>query len=290
VRIRRQPQFRILLATLAGLAILGPGIALAQGAGAASGGRIHQGSPVAGTDVAYDFNSLTGSNTYPDYTSLAGQDSWQTEAFAIGVPMGVTSSLGFDGTPDLIYDHSCPACGADAWRLIGGTFFQPRAGLNPAVLQGDFGLGYWGNQLAVAKDANQNPRNLTNAIGPQLNIDPVPGVQVIPAEGSGLPTTSVPLSTIDMTTPANEHQVWIRLRLVMNLTANHGQGSGSVFYENLWNPGPFQPVAGLQNVNLGLNWGAANARNPAQWNAVWLHMEGRTNELDNVHVSNVLLP
>jgi hypothetical protein len=292
VRIRRRRfELKVLLTTFAVLAILGPGIALAQGAGAASRSRSHQGSPAAGTDATYDFNSLTGSNTSPDYTSVVGQDGWQTEAFAIGVPIGVTSSLGFDGTPDLIYDNSGPSYGADAWRLSGGSFQMPMFWLNVAVLQGDFGLGYWGNQLAVSHDANpsQNPRNVTNAIGPQLNIDPVPGVQLIPAEGSGKPTAGVPLSTINTTGPPGA-EVWIRLRLVINLTANNGQGSGSVSYENLWHPGPFQPVAGLQNVNLGLNRSVTDARNPALWNSVWLHMEGRTNELDNIRVANFASP
>jgi len=48
------------------------------------------------------------------------------------------------------------------------------------------------------------------------------------------------------------------------------------------------PVPGLQGVPLGLNANGSDATNPALWNAVWLHFEGATYELDNIEVGSGL--
>jgi hypothetical protein len=52
--------------------------------------------------ATYDFNALSGSDT-PDFTNVDGQDNWTSQGFVIGVPIGVTSTAGFDGTKALRY-------------------------------------------------------------------------------------------------------------------------------------------------------------------------------------------
>ena len=73
----------------------------------------------------------------------------------------------------------------------------------------------------------------------------------------------------------------------MDLNANGKQGSGTVWYQNLTlrDPG-LRPVPGLQNINLALDRHATDASNPKKWDEMWLHMEGATNQLDNIVIDD----
>lgn len=68
----------------------------------------------------------------------------------------------------------------------------------------------------------------------------------------------------------NADSDWYRLQLRMDLTANGGAGSGSLYYMNLTRgDSQFQPVPELQNVDLGLDT-LHPAAGPESWNAMWL--------------------
>jgi hypothetical protein len=71
----------------------------------------------------------------------------------------------------------------------------------------------------------------------------------------------------------NEDDHWYRMQLRMDLTANGGSGSGSLYYMNLTNGDTtFQPVSELQNVDLLLGAMAPEA-GPASWNAMRIVMQ-----------------
>lgn len=70
----------------------------------------------------------------------------------------------------------------------------------------------------------------------------------------------------------NEDSDWYRLQLRMDLTANGGSGSGSLYYMNLTRGDTrFQPVVELQDLDLGLDAMDPDA-GPETWNAMWLTM------------------
>ena len=76
--------------------------------------------------VTYDFNSLSGSNL-AHYTTVNGQDNWTSNGFIFGTPIpswhvGVTNSLGFDGSQSLQFVRVGPGFGADASRLNDKSF------------------------------------------------------------------------------------------------------------------------------------------------------------------------
>jgi hypothetical protein len=79
---------------------------------------------------------------------------------------------------------------------------------------------------------------------------------------------------------------WVRIRVGMDLRAQGGAGLGAVEVQNLTTGTPMTPAPGLQAVPLGLNPNAADATNPSNWSAVWLHFEGATYGLDNFIVYN----
>jgi len=242
--------------------------------------------------VSYDFNALSGSDTSP-YANPNGQDNWTSEGFIFSSPIsswfvGVSQTLGFDGTQALRFDRIGPGYGADASRINDGAFAIPTfAGLvTEAFFQADFGVGHWGNLFALGYDANTDSKirkTTPNEIGPRLIIGSQSdvGVQVMDATGT---ITKVPLSNVSA---FGGH--WVRLRLVMDFTANGGQGSGDVYFQNLTNGDTsLQPVTGLQDINLGLTPGSGDASDPANWNGMWGHMEGATNELDNILVETTM--
>ncbi len=260
------------------LALLG---ALAIGAGSADA-------------AVYDFNSLNGSDNDP-FSNPNGQDNWKSTGFIFNslIPswyVGVTQSLGFDGTQALRFQRVGAGYGADASRLNDPAFSFPTfsGSETQAFFQVDFGVGYWGADFALAYDANNDGVILKTGpgeIGPRLRIGSLldVGVQVISASAG---STFVPISAVN-----GEGGHWIRLLLVMDFTANGGQGSSDVYYQNLTlGDLTLQPVAGLQDVNLGLNPLTADARNPTLWNAMWTHMEGATYQLDNISIGGLQVP
>jgi hypothetical protein len=70
----------------------------------------------------------------------------------------------------------------------------------------------------------------------------------------------------------NGESDWYRLQLRMDLTANGGSGSGSLYYMNLTRGDTrFQPVSELQNLDLALDNLHPDA-GPQSWNTMWLAM------------------
>lgn len=238
-------------------------------------------------DFSYNFNSLTGNDTYidtwsPNYGDLNGQDGWTSQGFPPGLIMGVTATLGFDGTPCLKFDNVGAGWGADASHLRTPSFAIPvLSGSETAiVLQGDFMVGAWGNYLRTAYDANTDGvirQTDPTEIGPGLTIGTVPGVLVYSAAGT---PSSVTLASLGI-----NGGDWVRLRLVID-TAGGGQGVGRVYYQNLTQGDTaFQPVAALQNINMELDWASAGVTNPTLWDSVYLHMEGAGNGFDNLSLA-----
>jgi len=231
----------------------------------------------------YDFNNLNGSDLYP-YTLLHGQDNWTEQTFAAAQRCGVTATLSHDGTKALRFQEVGPGYGCDASRINDSNWlFPPFAGTETnAFFQADMLLGYWGGSFGLAYDANTNGQIRgaeTGERGVRFTAGTQSAVQLalVPASGT---STRAPLASV----PAAGGQ-WLRVRVVMDFTANGGAGAGSVYAQNLTTGQlALAPVAGLQNLILGLNPTANDASNPQLWHAVWLHFEGATYGLDNIEV------
>jgi len=234
---------------------------------------------------SYDFNNLTGNDAYP-FADLNGQDGWTSQGFIYPTPccfiMGVTATSGFDGTQALRFEDVGAGYGADASHKRTASFAIPviSGSTTMIVLQGDFHVGAWANVLEFAYDANNDGvirQTDPTEIGPGLNIGTVPGVMILSAART---PTNVPLASLDINPSGGD---WVRLRLEIDPTNN---GSGSVYYQNLTRGHTgLQPVPGLQNIDMELDWGATGVTNPALWDSVYIHLEGAGNQFNNLYLS-----
>ncbi|MCK5942923.1 MAG: hypothetical protein KAI24_13180 [Planctomycetes bacterium] len=238
----------------------------------------------ASAQFVYDFNHLNGSDPHP-FTLLHGQDNWTEETFNAANRCGVTATLSHDGTPSLRFQESGPGYGCDASRINDGSWlFAGFAGVErSAMFQCDMQVGYWGGTFGLAHDTSgdgivrryQNgERGVRFSIGTQSNQQ----LRLYRADQSFVSASLASAGGIG----GGE---WVRVRVVMDLAANAGAGSGSLFVQNLsQNATSFTAVPGLQDIDLALDQAASDATNPLLWDALWLHFEGATYGLDNIEV------
>jgi len=246
-------------------------------------------APAAAAQGVYDFDGLNGSDT-PPFTLLDGQDGWSEETFNANNRCGVTETLSHDGTKSLQFQEVGPGFGCDASRINDANWgYSAFTGLErDAYFQADMRVGFWGGSFGVAHDTNDDgiirgyqggERGVRFTIGTQSNVQ----LRLIDASGN---STQVPLGALGVS-GGN----WVRVRVVMDLAAGGGSGTGTVWLQNLTagTGSPFTPVPGLQDVPLGLVPGAGDATDPTAWDAVWLHFEGATYGLDNMEAGTVEL-
>jgi predicted outer membrane repeat protein len=232
--------------------------------------------PALAAGTTFDFNALT-------LGPLDGQDGWSTvtynHTYEVQVVDGTTD--GIDGTPYLQFDAGGGGVGADGWRLNAFTPFDGTESY--AYIQADvsskvswgvtFGLGYDSDGDGVRKtESSDLGIRLTATWGTSNNV-----------------YLDLPGGTQHVGTATRGTYTWCSYRLVMDLAANSGQGSGSAFY-SLDAGATWQPVTGLQDVNLGLDTTATDAANPTLWDDLFFHFEGQTSELDNFTVGTLTLP
>ncbi|MCR9247431.1 MAG: hypothetical protein NXI31_20565 [bacterium] len=237
----------------------------------------------ASAQFVYDFNRLAGSNQHP-YTLLDGQDNWSEQTFNAANRCGVTASLSHDGTPALRFQESGPGYGCDASRINDTSWLYPPFSGNErnASFQVDMRVGFWGGSFGLAHDTNGDTivrGNQAGELGVRFTLGTQSNVQ-LRLYAADQTFVRVPLGGLGI-----GGGNWIRVRVVMDLAAGGGVGAGSVFVQNLTTGAPgFTAVPGLQDVPLALDPTATDATNPSLWDAVWLHFEGATYELDNIDI------
>lgn len=232
----------------------------------------------------YDFNALSGSDLHP-YVPLDLQDGWRAQTFSAANGCGVTATMSHDSTPCLRFQEVGPGYGCDASRINDANWFYPPflGSERNASFQADVQVGYWGGSFGLAHDTNLDgvirgaqpgERGVRFNVGTQANVQ----LKLIAADQTSV---TVPLANAGSIAGGN----WLRIRVIMDLGAQSGAGLGYVEARNLTaGATAFSPVPGLQGVPLGLNPAAADATNPALWDAMWLHFEGATYSLDNIEV------
>ncbi len=237
--------------------------------------------------VVYDFEAL-------NLGALVGQDNWASSSGSPQVIAPAGSPTG--GNPSNKAFGGAGASTSEDFgsRINDGGFSIPSFdGLETeAVLQFDLRISSGGNSQATAglgRDINSNGKIEPGAVFATYEVNPVLGADVI----SGAPHFFLARNGATTTTGAYVAfpagfavDEWIRVKLVMDLTYNGGEGRGSVFAQNLTNNDPgFTAIPGLQNKSLFLTTGG---QAPTTWNAIYLETYGgaaNSGQSDNITVT-----
>ena len=223
--------------------------------------------------VTYDFNSLTLGN-------LNGQDGWVTTKWTTSSDIQVNSTHGFDGSTALLSPDATGNTGVDASRQSSLNFTFPAfAGPEVQILEFDIVRNHWGSYVILGHDTNLDGKITKTDIN-ELGV----GLQLSGSEGIFKLWTGSWLS--GSAAPAD----WSHLRLVIDTAANSNQGSGCVLYKNPPDASNWQIDPAFQERNLNLSTGGGDARNPNNWDRVFVHFETSDTGLDNLTLNSVSKP
>ncbi|MBA5874907.1 MAG: DUF4347 domain-containing protein, partial [Nitrospira sp. CR1.2] len=225
-------------------------------------------APVLTREASLDFESYVPGN-------LGTQDGWSIELFNTSNQVQVTAGAGPDGGTALQFPYSGSGV-ANALSKVGETALPDLVSADSLTLQWSMRNSFWGNTFALAHDANGDGQILTSSGETAIGVyssQSTNSLQMLLPNGTSI-TVAMPA-----TFGADE---WIEFRWQMDLTANGGQGVGTLEYRNLsdgettWNSN-----ASFTNVNLGLNPLAVDKTNPATWDGIYLYLEGSLSGFDN---------
>ena len=231
-------------------------------------------SPVqAAVGAAYDFERL-------EIRFLAGQDGWVSEP-SLGEAVVRDDETAVNGTrvaqPDLGVASGFPGYFT---RVNNAAFGFSLESVDYVTIQFDT-TGAGDSAFGLGADVNGNgllERN-NSELGPAFGLSRDTRLEVAQfvIYPSGFAT---PVMT--SLTSGNNPADWYRLQLHVDFVS----GRGSLYFLNQSKGDTvFQPVSGLQNIDLGLGMLEFAAR-PGSWNAMWLMMQadGRQNtpKVDNL--------
>jgi len=223
------------------------------------------------TPVSCDFNSYA--NNLPGGAEGLGYwedaNGWSTTE--VGGYFHVSTTGSSDGSNFIRFNDAGPGYGATASisNTFGTVATNDRFSLSFSYLTAN----YWGTLVGIGSAAEQ---------GVRLTI-----WQYDPANIVNL-GTSTPLGG----SPYNfAGAAWTDFRVDIDLGANGGSGSASVFARPTGSLA-WSSIPSLSSINLGLDSTrtAGDSTNPLNWNTLWFHEEGATSGVDNVAIAPIPEP
>jgi len=227
-------------------------------------------------EITDDFNSYTEG-------TFNGQGGWKAVKHSAGGGVMKIEYVGGDGvtTPDetlgVFFDNANTNFGeiathkaTDGWNFDfsqGGTI----------EIEIDMYRNFWGTVFGVGYDANGD-----GSILPPMSYETTKPNPNLPTQDGGIWFTTTYNRTDDdrfingIVLPNNtlavdydyDFEGWMRWKMMIDLEANNGQGSVSMFVDPECS-GEFQPVAEIQGVNCGLTPGSGDRFDPAAWDGVF---------------------
>ncbi|UCC99618.1 MAG: PEP-CTERM sorting domain-containing protein [Phycisphaerales bacterium] len=228
-------------------------------------------SPSAKAASIYDFDGLTAGQ------SIDGQDNWQR--YPGWGDVAVASGAGVNTTTVAVGNHPSQDLSSAATRQNDANFaFDTFNGTETdVVLRADIRLG----TSSIRSGTFAVFSSSTGGWGPRFGLALWPSVDSFFIRRSDSQSILIPLSTANGGSSAGSNTDWFRVEMRVDLTANGGDGAGSLFYMNLTNgETTFTPVAGLQNIDLEI---ASAGTVPSLWDTLWLRPHHGT-QMDNLFV------
>jgi len=256
------------------------------------------GSALASGPVTYDFEALThgplSASTSP--TSPLNQDGWYLNNATSSSVVNIADGTGTDSTKVAV----ASTLRGDAIRNFGHPFFT---GLETnAVVQFDFRVGSKYSSGLVALGGNGSAAalnsNFHGLFSPQIFVGTDTAgtgltLKLAPKDTNGRWSDTPPQQTIPFSSiagPGGTTAVghWIQVKLVMNLTANGGNGLGTLYFRNLTVGQTNFTATSIANVNLGLNNNTPGYE-AAHWDQVYLRKNNWTAASAPVAIDNLYI-
>ena len=247
------------------------------------------------TTATFDFNNFT------ENAPLNGQHGWVARAHSAGGGVFKTEYLGGGGqtTPDesmgVFFDNANTNYGEVATHKSTTEFPFDFSTGGTIEIEIDMFRNWWGTCFGVGYDADgdgtvlppmsyeatcPNP-NLTTQDGGIYFIttgqDPRPSF----VNGIVLPNNTMPVD-FDYENP---YGTWTRWKIMIDLEANNGAGSVSLFADHGCT-GEFEPVPEIQGLNAGLTPGSGDRFDPTVWDGVFF-LSSSHGGFDNLTVRHI---
>jgi len=230
----------------------------------------------------YDFNDLELGN-------LDGQDGWSTVVNAGGTSeMQIAETLqgisSYDGTKAVFYGQSGGNMGRTGSRESEENFPFDFTQGGTVEIEVDIYTGWWGTLFGFGYDANNNGY-LMKTIETVVNIENNEGGFGFHIARQSQPNMYFYMpdgSTINFIFPFASAEGWFRHKFFVDLDANDGAGSVSLFVKEM--DGSYVPITEITDLNLGMEPGSGTSTDPATWSKIFLHGTGATSAFDNLMI------
>ena len=233
---------------------------------------------MAQTEATDDFNS------YVEGAALNGQGGWVARAHSAGGGILKTEYLGGGGqtTPDetmgAFFDNANTNYGEVATHKSTEEFPFDFSSGGVIEVEIDMFRNWWGTCFGIGYDADGDgvvlPPMSYEATCPNPNL-PVQdgGIYFITTGQDPRPSFVNGIVLPDNTMPVdydydNPYGTWTRWKIMIDLEANGGQGSVTLFADHGCT-GEFEPVPEIQGINAGLTPGSGDRFDPAMWDGMF---------------------
>lgn len=227
-------------------------------------------------EITEDFNSYTEG-------TFNGQGGWKAVKHSAGGGVLKIEYVGGDGTttPDetlgVFFDAANTNFGEIAThKATNGWNFDFSQG-GTIEIEIDMYRNYWGTVFGVGYDADGD-----GSVLPPMSYETTKPNPNLPTQDGGIWFTTTYNNPNDdrfingIVLPNNilavdydyDYDGWMRWKMMIDLEANNGQGSVSMFIDPECS-GEFQPVPEIQGVNCGLTPGSGDRFDPAMWDGVF---------------------
>ena len=222
----------------------------------------------------YDFNSLNTGD-------LDGQDDWHTILHTTGpsdffVDYATGSVVSHDGTPAVFYNSSGAGYGRTATRKATSNFDFDLTQADLIELEIDMHRNWWGMFFGAGFDADGDGH-----IAPGLSSEPDDGGIYINIAAQNPANNKIVLPDGNSITYTAENGGWCRYKLVLDFTANDGQGAVALFYDP-GITGEWIAISQVQGVNMGLTPGSGDKQDRTVWDGIFFHASGSIAGFDNI--------
>ena len=228
-------------------------------------------------EYLYDFNDL-------ETADLGGQDNWLTiqhtsgnDDFTVNIIAG--NAVSPDATNAAFFDFGGPNVGRTATRKASSNFDFDFTSGGVIELEVDMHLNWWGSFFGAGFDADGDGH-----IAPGLSSEEFDGGLILNIAAYDTDNNKVILPNGDEFIFTIENPGWCRFRLLIDFSANDGEGALALFYIPGAIGDEWIAISEIQGVNMGMTPGSGDKQDYEVWDGIFFHSQGSIGGFDNIIV------